>query len=269
VAQELARLRGLRAEEAFTLGLLHDFGKIVTLTCLEGMVEEERIAAPIRRSDWEAMVERLHVRIGQVTADRWRLPPLVAEVIAAHHGATAACSDPRLLEVVRTTDQVVTMLLDRPRVSAADLAQVQGLGASEREPLARVLEQVPDFVAAFETPASSAAVGTPHVAQPETTLGPPGRPLKLGVSVSVARRPRLFTTSTVSPAGLVLSGEEPLPENRLLEAKIYAEQPFTLWVLSKLCRRDGAGYVVEIQPFALSGELKDQWAKLVGAGPVP
>jgi len=263
VSQELARLRGLRAEDAFTLGLLHDIGKIVALTFLEGMVEEQRFGDPLPRAAWEALVERQHVRMGLLTADRWRLPALVHEVIAAHHEAAAPCSDPRLLDVVRVADHVVRLLLDKAHVAPGDLAQVPGLAPSEREPLARVLEHVPDFVAAFETPASSAVVTTPCIAQPETTLAHPGRPLKLGVSVSVARRPRLFTTTAVSPGGMVLVGEEPLPENRLLEAKVYAEPPFPLWVLSRLSRRSGTGYQVEIQPFALTGELKDLWNGLV------
>jgi len=263
VCQELARVRGLRSEEAFTLGLLHDFGKIVALTCLEGLVEEERLREAFPRSAWEGLVDRQHVRMGLLTADRWRLPALVSEVIGAHHGGQAACSDPRLLDVIRVGDEVVKLLLDKAHVSAADLAGVAGLASDERERVARVLEQVPDFVAAFETPASSAAVVTPCVAQPETTLAQPGRPLRLGVSVSVARRPRLFTSTAVSASGMVLAGDEPLPENRLLEAKVYAEHPFTLWVLSKLCRRDGAGWQVEVQPFALTGELKDLWARML------
>jgi len=263
VCQELARVRGLRAEEAFTLGLLHDFGKIVALTCLEAMVEEEKLREPFPRGAWEGLVDRQHVRMGLLTADRWRLPALVSEVIAAHHGDQAPCSDRRLLDVIRVGDEVVKLLLDKAHVSAADLAGAAGLAPDERERVARVLEQVPDFVAAFETPASSATVATPCVAQPETTLSQPGRPLRLGVSVSVARRPRLFTSTAVSASGMVLSGDEPLPENRLLEAKIYAERPFTLWVLSRLCRRAGAGWQVEVQPFALTGELKDLWARLL------
>jgi hypothetical protein len=102
------------------------------------------------------------------------------------------------------------------------------------------------------------------VTQPETTLSQPGRPVRLGVSVSVARRPRLYTSRAVTPEAMVLVGDEPLPENRLLEAKIYAEQPFSVWILTRLCRREGDGWQAEIQPFALTGELKDLWARLNG-----
>jgi hypothetical protein len=63
-----------------------------------------------------------------------------------------------------------------------------------------------------------------------------------------------------------MAGEEPLPEDRLLEAKVYAEEPFAVWVLTRLCRRTPQGFQVEVRPFALSGALRDAWEKLVAAG---
>jgi hypothetical protein len=88
--------------------------------------------------------------------------------------------------------------------------------------------------------------------------------------VPVARRPRLFTVSAVGPEGLVMDGEEPLPEDRLLEARVYAVEPFVAWVLTKLCRRTAQGFRVEVQPFALSGAVRAAWDELVvgkAAGP--
>jgi HD-like signal output (HDOD) protein len=263
VSQELARLRGLRIEDAFTLGLLHDCGKIVAVSGLEALLQKENLTGGFPREAWEALVERQHQALGRLMAARWRLPPLVGEVIALHHGAQGACSDPRLLEVVRASDQVVALLLARARVTEADLATLDLVKAGEREAVSRVVEQIPDFVAAFETSAAAAAVPSPPVSQPETTLAGDQRPVAFGVSVSVARRPRLFTAQALGPAGLVMSGEEPLPENRLLEAKLYGPRPFTVWVLTRQCRHDGARYRLEVQPFALSGPLREEWERLV------
>jgi HD-like signal output (HDOD) protein len=272
VSQELARLRGLRTEDAFTLGLLHDFGKVVALASLEAMIDQEKIQEAFDRADWEALVERLHQPLGLVMAGRWRLPRLVSEVVAAHHGGQGECSDPRLLAVVRASDEVVHLLLHKARVTEQDLAAVAALAPGERAPVAAVVEQIPDFVAAFETPASAAATPSPRIAPPPpppaAQAGAPGRrAVKFGVSVSVSRRPRMFSASAIDEQALLVGGEEPLPENRLLEAKIYGPQPFTLWVLSRLCRRDGAGYQVELQPFALTGPLKELWSGLVAGEP--
>jgi HD-like signal output (HDOD) protein len=263
VCQELARLRRLRTEEAFVLGLLHDFGKIVASSALEAVLEEGRFEERWPLEAWAALVEGQHVAAGLATSVAWKLPPLVGEVIALHHGAAGKCRDPELLEVVRTADQVVALVLTRTRVTGADLSRIAGLTPEERASVERVIENVPEFVSAFETPASTAFVGSPRVALPETTFGAPGRPVKLGVSVSVARRPRLFQVSAVGPDGLTMSGEEPLPEDRLLEAKVYAEEPFAVWVLTRLCRRTPQGFQVEVRPFALSGALREAWEKLV------
>jgi HD-like signal output (HDOD) protein len=267
VCQELARLRGLRAEDAFTLGLLHDFGKVVALTGLEAMLEQERMEDSFAREEWEAVMERLHQPLGLAMAARWRLPALVGEVVAAHHGTGAECSDLRLLAAVRTSDLVVEVLLHRARVTEQDLAGVEGLAPAERAPVTLVLEQIPDFVASFETPASAASVTTPRIAPPPPASGEGRRAVRFGVSVSVGRRPRLFSASAIGEDGLVMVGEEPLPENRLLEAKVYGPQPFTFWVLSRRCRRDGAAYQVEVQPFALTGPLKELWSRLASGEP--
>lgn len=265
VCQELARLRGLRTEEAFVLGLLHDFGKVVASSALEAVLEEGRFEGRWPLEAWAGLVERQHVAVGLATAAAWKLPPLVGEVIAAHHApaAEARCRDPKLLEVVRVSDQVVGLLLTRTRVTGADLARVAGLRAEERGAVERVVENVPEFVSAFETPAATAFVGSPRVAVPETTLPAAGRPVKLGVSVSVAKRPRLYQATGVTPEGLAMSGEEPLPEDRLLEAKVYAPEPFAMWALTRLCRRTPAGFHVELQPFALTGALRESWERLV------
>jgi HD-like signal output (HDOD) protein len=269
VCQELARVRGLRTEDAFTLGLLHDFGKVVALASLEALLEQERIEAPFERAAWEAVVERLHQPLGLVMARRWTLPGIVGEVVAAHHGGRHECSDPRLLAVVQLSDRVVHLLLHKARVSEQDLAGVEGLLPAERAPIAAVLEQIPDFVAAFETSASTAAVPSPRIAPaPPVPSPPPGRrAVRFGLSVSVARRPRMFSATAIGEEGLLATGDEPLPENRLLEAKIYGPRPFTTWVLSRLCRRDGAAWEVALQPFALSSPQKELWSQLVAGDP--
>ncbi len=263
VCQEVARLRGLRTEDAFTLGLLHDFGKVVAVAGLEALLEQEQLQVSFARAEWEGAVHRLHQPLGLAMAARWRLPGLVHEVIAGHHGARAACSDPGLLAAVTVSDEVVALLLRKARVTEQDLAEGSGLSPAERGPVARVLEQIPDFVAAFESPASSAAVAAPRISPPPPSAAAAGRrPVKFGVSVSVARRPRMFSAAAIGEGDLVLRGDEPLPENRLLEAKLYGPRPFSIWVLSRRCQRDGAGYQVEVQPFALTGPLRELWSQL-------
>jgi HD-like signal output (HDOD) protein len=268
VCQELALLRGLRGEEAFVMGLLHDFGKVVITSALELILETGSVRGAYPVEVWAGVLERHHVAVGLAVAERWTLPAAVLETIGGHHGSPPArLSDPHTNALVRVSDDVVGLALSRTGVAPTDLARVTGLGsAAEREAVARVLEEVPEFVAAFEAPAGAAFVASPRIEEPETTVGGEGRAVNIGVSVKVAHRPRLFTASRVTPDGLVMTGQEPLPENRLLEAKVYAEDPLTIWVLTRLCRRLPDGYQVEVRPFGLSAPARLWWEALV-AGP--
>jgi hypothetical protein len=76
---------------------------------------------------------------------------------------------------------------------------------------------------------------------------------------------RLFTATSALPDLLVLRGEEPLPENRLLEAKVYSADAFKMWVLCRACRREGGAFRVEVQPFALSGSAREAWQAILAA----
>ena len=52
LCQEVARLRGLRQEEGYLLGLLHDFGKVVACSCMESLVEKNGVAAERPLAAW-------------------------------------------------------------------------------------------------------------------------------------------------------------------------------------------------------------------------
>jgi len=267
VCQTLARLRQLRAEEAFTLGLLHDFGKVVAASGLEALLEGGQMTASqagqVERAEWEALIERQHQRIGALLAERWRLPQLVSEVIALHHGAAGACADPGLLEVVRLSDQVVGLVVSKARVTDADLSGLPGLKPAEREAIGRVIEQVPDLVVALETAAASAIDPQPAIRLPATTLQGQRRPARLPVAVMLAKRPRLFTAEAVGADGIELVGAEPLPVNRLLEAELRGRRHLTVWLLTTLCRPEGELHRVEAKPFALSGPSREVWEQLM------
>lgn len=264
ICAELARLRGLRVEEAFVVGLLHDFGAVVAASAVEALLEAEP-AGPARPvAAWAALLERLHVPVGLAVAERWQLPPGVREVIAAHHGAVpASVRDRRLLDVVIASDEIVARLLVSGRVTIPLLEDLRGLANDgERAAVERLVEGLPELVAAFETPASAVHVASPRVAAPDTTLPGPGRAVRLEVAVSLARRTRRYTAIEAHADGLVVLGDEPLPENRLLEATVAGPEPFTAWVLTRLCRAVAEGYRVELHPFALSAALRRAWARL-------
>jgi HD-like signal output (HDOD) protein len=115
LCQELARHRGLPAEEAFVLGLLHDFGKVVATAFLERLLAAQPRVGSRPLDFWAALLERHPVAAGMAIAVEWNLPPLVAEVIALHHEGGGSPEARPLVDLVRTCDAVVALLATQPR----------------------------------------------------------------------------------------------------------------------------------------------------------
>ncbi len=94
-------------EEAFTLGLLHDLGKVA----LNNLAPDDyaRVMARVYNEGVSfAEAERSvfgfdHAEIGALVAEKWRLPPRIESVIRLHH-------TPSALETLPLVDQRLTAL---------------------------------------------------------------------------------------------------------------------------------------------------------------
>ena len=272
ICQELAVLRQLRPEEAFLLGLLHDFGKVVTYASLELLIHQRRVSGRWTLADWKAVVDRHHQALGARTARSWGLPLLFTDVIGAHHATAGedpaspyACEDPGLLAVVRTSDRIVA-LLSGPPSPGVGLLPPGLVPEEERGPVLRVLEGLPELITAFEPEGSSAAEPSP-VVEPVSGLGPGQRPVRSPLEVKLADGAQSWAAATVGPEGLSMVGRDPLPEGQLLRVTLAARaDPFTLWTLVALSRRAADGAVtVELRPFSLGGLARERWLELVAA----
>lgn len=264
LCQELARSRGLPAEDAFVCGLLHDFGKVVVTTCVESALARHPGAAPRPLEAWAALVDRYHVDVGLAIAARWKLPVLVQEVIALHHGGdTSTATAPGLVAVVRACDRVVALLTGRPQLTAQDLAEVKELGPTERTVLAAVVEVIPAFLTAFEGSPQRAPPQASMVSAPASRLGPGERAVSFGVAATVERRTRSFLAVALASNGLVVTGPEGLPEHQLIDLSLQCQPtPFHIWATARLSLTEGEGFRVELQPFALGGEARTLWNQL-------
>ncbi len=269
VCQELAVLRRLRADEAFLLGLLHDFGKVVTCGCLELLIAQRRVDGRWPLSAWEAIVERHHQALGAATARTWELPRLFTDVIAGHHrpdddpAGPFACDDPELLSLVRTADRITAILAVAPEPDA-DLLPPGLVPPTERGPVVRVLEGLPELIAAFEPGGAQPDAGPSPVVEAASALGPEQRPVRSPLQVGLADGSQRWAASTVGPGGLAMVGAEALPEGQLLRVTVHAEpEPFTLWTVVAQSRRANGATRVELRPYSLSGLARDRWFRLV------
>lgn len=132
--QAAAISRGLRADDAYLAGLMHDFGKIVALTAAEARTS---LFQPSRGVDyWMNAMERHHCDAGWVMTELWRLPESVQSITARHHLPEPGDA---LHEIVQTVDRVVaTAVAARWQISADQIGAVHGVRSADEAMALRI-----------------------------------------------------------------------------------------------------------------------------------
>ncbi len=267
LCQSLAAGRGLAPDDAFAAGLLHDFGKVVALACIEEILER-REDVPARTAEaWTETVDRYHVELGVVMAARWDLPAKLSDVISLHHAeSAAAAADRELVDLVLAVDEVVPLLDARTHVEPEELGAAAFLRADEAGRVAQALTGLPAFVASFETPeafrptAGSALVEAPP--PPRHRSGPP-EPPSWGVVLTTGGASREYRVLAVASTHFMVRGAAPLPENLLLQMKALSSPPLEGFASVKLSWPEAGGYTLLVQPYALSGDALARWKAIV------
>jgi putative nucleotidyltransferase with HDIG domain len=263
LAQELAKTRNIPDEEAFICALLHDFGKMIALTCLEEILGQRQGARPMPLEHWLDVTERFHVELGLVLAAQWRLPQLVSDVISLHHGDPSSANDPRMVKLVAATDEVLQLLSDHIWLTAEELGSVKSLTPAECELVSRVVGRLPDFIASFEVGATAPSPSQSLIAgeAPEAFAAGPTS-VSFPVDVVVNRNKVRYTATAIAPKNLMVKGAAPLPENVLMELTLGSFPPLTCWGTAKLSWSDKGAYAVLLQPFAMSAAAQAAWQEL-------
>jgi putative nucleotidyltransferase with HDIG domain len=266
LCQALAKGRNLAADVAFSAGLLHDFGKVIAVACIEDVLSRRKDAGQKPVEEWEKIVERFHVELGMVMAARWDLPPLIADVITLHHATSIkAASDPRLVETVVATDEVTAALRERTHLEAADLQATLLLDEAEHPVVLRTVEALPQFVASFEAgePARAAAARSAIAPSPLPARGAAPAAPSCSVELSLGARRQEFKILGVANTHLMLTGPAAMPEHLLLGMEVKAERPVKGFASVKLVWQENGAYTLLVQPYALAGEALERWRSLV------
>jgi HD-like signal output (HDOD) protein len=256
LGRELARARGLSPEVAFACGLLHDFGRVLAVECLERIASGARHRQAMPARFWEAVVDHHHVALGRLLAERWQLPRVISDAIVLHHQETPeGAESPELVAVVAISDRLVRLLDERSAVAESDVLAVQSLSEVDTAALLRAIDAVPGFVAAFERdvpPAGRELLEPPPV--------PVSRPV--GGTVRVLAASVEYRVTGFAPHQLILTGPAPLVEGALLEVETLEVPPARFHARVQLCWQDGRLFGVVLMPFALSGPALMRWQGL-------
>jgi hypothetical protein len=256
--RELAARRGVAPDQAFLAGLLHDFGAIVVVACLESLGVASLPVMP--EASWRRLVEDLHVEFGMVVVARWKLPEPLAEVITSHHSPHTCMRVYRpLVQLVAIVDQIVE-ILDRPEGGITALAEVPGLEHDERFRIGALMPKVAEQMARFETPAAR-DVGSVVARSPGPLEG--GWPVDFAIE---AKQHAEYRACALAPSALAFRSAVMLPPAWLVEVTLHcAPDTIPMLIHVKSCdAQPGGTFLVTAQPFGLAGEDKAAWIRLIG-----
>jgi len=252
LCRELARERGLPAEDAYACGLLHDVGRLAAISALERIVSAARPDEAAALQRWERIADRWHVALGTSFAARCRLPAAIREAIRSRAPGPRPSE---LQRVVRAVDALVEVLVaGRDSADAVDCA---GISEQEAARLARSLERMQEHVASLERPVAPAAVRGAG-AEVRALREPKGQGLRLRVAGAE------FAATGFARHQLIVFGSSPLGEGALLEVEVLDRRrsPFHARVLSSWS--DGSRFGAILLPLGLTGP---SLAELGGALP--
>ena len=257
--KEIAPRRGIDGEQAFIAGLLHDFGAVVVLACVEAMPD----APKLPEQTWQAVVDEAHVDLGMIVAARWQLPEQVADVMAHHHQpAMAAKANRGLVELVGQVDDVIA-ILDRGAEAGPDaLAAVRGMAHDEIAAIVTMMPRVSEQLRAFDVPADKTTMLRRPLIETSAVAAIDGWPVDFVVEGKGHAEHR---ATMVGPNMLVFSSSFAYPVAWLADLTLHDDNGnFTMLANVKACDKLPTGiYMVTAQPFGLGGDVKTAWTRLV------
>lgn len=256
--RELAPRRGVSPDQAFLAGLLHDFGAIVVVACIESLGTAALPVLP--EATWRRMVEDLHIEFGSVVVARWQLPEPIAEVLTSHHAPHTCNRVYRpLVQLIAVTDQIIAILDDSTRGGIAALTEVPGLEHDERFRIGALMPKVAEQMAKFETPAER-DTGSKIATMTQTVEG--SWPVDFPIASKLATDHR---ACALSPSALAFHSPVRMAQGWLAELTLHCvPDRITMLANVKSCQPlPGGNHLVIAQPFGLAGDDRAAWLRLV------
>jgi len=268
LCQKLGEHRSQSGNEAFTAGLLHDFGRVVVAQTLEQLLTQTPAVAP--SEGWRELIDRFHVEVGLVVATRWDLSRLLQDVISLHHGGPReACENPEVLDIVMAVDEIVVEAVGVPCLTDGHLILVEGLRSrAERDLMARTYPQAPELIASFEGADPVQREAKPEAKTAVVPPAPPPEPKGVDFKVVEQSHPASpFQAVGMGSMSLLVEGPLTLPLNRVVQLTLETpNQPLKIWASPISCEPlTGGKHRTEFRPFALAGPAYEAWCVLLRA----
>ena len=137
-------------EGIFSVGLLHDIGKLVLFTILFELSKKRKID---KKSLYDT-VSQLHVQFGKAIVEKWNMPQDFIDVVAAHHDDDNMAKHSKATKIVSFANLMVRksgfslVNDDDTRLADTELAKLLNMDEGDTE---KVLKQTEEYVAALKS----------------------------------------------------------------------------------------------------------------------
>jgi HD-like signal output (HDOD) protein len=140
IAQCLAPALSVNPDEAMTLALLHDVGKLIVFDRLSVLRATRRRSIDLPPDFVQALLSATHEALGALAAQRWQLGPRAAAAIGNHHRQVEALHHEPLSEALYLAN-VVNHALARHELPPLDEIWAQGALSAPRPRIEAILKR--------------------------------------------------------------------------------------------------------------------------------
>jgi len=144
------KIEASNPERMFSIGLLHDIGKLVVFTILFELSKKRKID---KKSLYDT-VSQLHVQFGKAIVEKWNMPKDFIDVVAAHHDNGNMAKHSHATQIVSFANLMVRKLGyslvndDDAHLADTELAKLLNMDEDDIE---KVLKQTEEYVASLKS----------------------------------------------------------------------------------------------------------------------
>ncbi|HEX5099762.1 MAG TPA: HDOD domain-containing protein [Polyangiaceae bacterium] len=248
--QKLAPLRGLDANEAFLVGLIHGLGRSVAVAALEALVLREKNVPPLMLLQWLAVAEGRRQPLALAVAERWQLP---GEILAPlRPGAESTPMGALVLEAERIAGDLESSY--RPEASSPAEARAV-------DELVQSLPQVLDALAAVPPPPPGRPAPS-LVASAIPILKGERRVCQLAIT-DCKKTPAKLKPLTLTATGLEAQSSLPFQDGSVVRLAVgTGSARLEAWFNVLACVHTGSHYHLEAELLSPPREVKERWQAL-------
>jgi len=224
ITRDLARSRGLDADDGFVAGLFSSLGTMVGTLAIEVVLTEQPDLPARPWRWWLRLLEVFAADFGQGAAKAWGLPSLIADVAANPH-ATGPNATP-YVAVVAAANRVATLALEKSSLGVGDLVGERLIRDADHAVLMRAVTAAFAGLSSFTESSFPVTPNDAVVSDTVSEMSPPD------ISLTAVINGAMFSVVGVGEDDLMLSGPQVLAETSLVAVELGPTPPLRFWAVT-------------------------------------